>query len=150
MNKCLGYCIVLASAMIMGMEPDIPDQKTVKAQVAAVVQACFKNHPPLTKREEDYALTALAELYVENENRILRDLQQGTLKVQDKDRLRMSVLSQIEGKIDRILTDAQSEVYQQEREEREQQVTSSLTTVLVSSITACLILNALLGYCSFI
>lgn len=160
MKTYLAWCAVMVSVIAHGMEfdiPDIPDDKTIQVQMAAVAQACFKNYPDLTDLQKKYARTSLIEVYVNNKNRILRGLKQGKLEGVHKDQLRASVLSQLEDDVTLAIEKTKRAQQSDEdaalhfnREEQEQRATSYLNTRIFSIIMACFLLNIVLEHYSFI
>lgn len=145
MKTYLACSIMFISVIAHSMEPDIPDQKTVKTHVATIAHACFKNYPNLTLRQREYALTSLAELYAHHDNEPLHDLQKGELKAQHKEQLRASVLSQIESNVNRAIANAEYDSHYFEREEQEQRTTSYITKLVVLVVVTCIMFNTLLG-----
>lgn len=156
--KNFAWCVAMSSITVHGVEKvdtllAVPDQETARAQILTVAQACFTNYPDLTEFQKDYARTALIQLYADNRNNVLCEIQRGELEGVHKDQLRASVRNQIEKQVDSAIAEAKCEewkdmldAYYTKREEQEQSRPNYIPHVFLSTVMLYFFLNVLLGH----
>ena len=130
-----GWCILFTSMLAMGMEPDIPDQKTENQQIAVLARVCFPDAQQLTKHERESVLIALAELYATHNNQLIRTIQQDRVQEQDK--------KQLQERVRRAINDVCSDEAHFHREEREQAATRYLTKLMLLALGACMVVHSM-------